>query len=713
MSEKEFFVVWGEAPSKKGRAGGKSISDAILNLLNARFIKHKETDSPMRKLSEEESPYLRKAARQKVNWLPYSEEAFKRALEEGKPVFLSSGAGWCHWCHVQAKECFEDEATAEMLNKNFICVKIDRDLRPDIDRRYQEALAAMGQGGGWPLSIFLTHEGKPFYGGTYFPPEDAMGRPGFKRVLMEVAKFYGENMEKAHEYGDRVIEHLKPRPLEKVRISRSSIDDAAREVLADFDLQNGGFGKYPKFPMPGAMSFLAGRYFIFTGGNQAAGEAIEKTLSAMAKGGIHDQLGGGFHRYSTDAAWIIPHFEKLAEDNAWLLMNYIEGFHLFGNGPLFRKTALGIIDFARTALSDPEGGFYASQDADVTPEDEGGYFTWSREEFQSALEGEELQIASMHFLHEKGAMPGEGLAETVKSNRHVLFVAMEPEEISGKTGIGFERVNSLIESARRKLLAVRFKRQEPFVDKTLYASLNGLFISAYLAAWRAFEDPYTKDFALLSLKRVMSENFRGGILYRSAGVHGMLDDYTHMTGALLDAYENTGEREFLQQAEGLALALERDFWDSQSGGFFDSRQEVVGLRFKNIEDIPHPSANALLIWHFVRLAALTGKEDYMRRAEESLEVFSGRAKGLGVHAGAYYFALDGFYNFMSLKVEADFKDALAEAARGVWRPHKIIFYDGQTSGKKGAVMPCLKGRCLEAAGDAGALRKVIGNPIIA
>ena len=651
----------------------------------------------MRKLSDEESPYLKRASRQKVNWLPYCEEAFRKASEEGKPVFLSSGAGWCHWCHVQAKECFDDEETANILNRNFVCIKVDRDLRPDIDRRYQEALAAMGQGGGWPLSIFLTQEGKPFYGGTYFPPEDGIGGRGFKRVLADVAAFYRENMEKAREFGQRVMDHLKPMPMEKTKISRSSLDDAAREVLADFDPQNGGFGKYPKFPMPGAMSFLAGRFF--TGCDPAIGEAVEKTLAAMAKGGIHDHLGGGFHRYSTDAAWIIPHFEKLAEDNAWLLMNYMEGFHLFGN-PLFKRAAMGIAGFARTELSDPEGGFYASQDADVTPEEEGGYFTWSRQDFRDALEGEELEVASLHFLHERGAMPHGG--------RHVLFTAMEPEEISAGTGIDLSRVDSLIESAREKLLAVRSKRTGPIVDKTLYSSLNGLFISAYLAAWRVFEDPYFRDFALLSLRRVIKENFRDGVLYRSAGVRGMLDDYTHVTGALLDAYENTGDHRFMERAEVLALSLARDFRDCQAGGFFDSSEEVAGLRFKNVEDIPHPSANALLIWHFIRLSAMTGKDAYMNMAAESLEIFSGRAKGLGVHAGTYFFALDGFFNYIALKVEADFDGALAQAARRGFRPHKIILY-GRTPEGGECVTPCLKGRCLEAVRDAEALGKILGG----
>ena len=658
----------------------------------------------MRKLSEEQSPYLKAASRQKVNWLPYCEEAFQKAREEGKPVFLSSGAGWCHWCHVQAEECFEDKETADLLNRDFVCIKVDRDLRPDIDRRYQEALAAMGQGGGWPLSIFLTQDGKPFYGGTYFPPEDRMGMKGFKSLLVEVAKFYRESAEGAGEFGQRIIEHLKKStPLEKTKICRSSLDDAARGVLADFDPRNGGFGRYPKFPMPGAMSFLAGRFFPAEGRNPAIGQAVEKTLLAMAKGGIHDQLGGGFHRYSTDAAWIIPHFEKLAEDNAWLLMNYIEGFHLFGT-PLFKKTAMGIAGFVKTVLSDPEGGFYASQDADVTPGEEGGYFTWSRDDFKEVLKGDELTAASMHYLHELGAMPKDG--------RHVLFIAMGSEDISEKTGVDISRVNSLIESAKVKLLAARSRRQKPSVDKTLYSSLNGLFIQAYFSAWRAFEDSYFRDFALMTLKGIMAENFRDGVLYRSpegAGVGGMLDDYVHMTGAHLDAYENTGDNTFLTMAERLAASLSRDFRDGESGGFFDSSGEVAGLRFKNIEDIPHPSSNALLIWHLTRLSAMTGKDVYMKMAEESLEIFSCRAKGLGVHAGAFFFALDGFFNYLSLKVEAGFEGPLAQTARNTFRPQKIILYGALPEGGE-RVTPCMKGGCLEAVSEAAALAKAMGGP---
>ena len=662
----------------------------------------------MRQLSDEKSPYLRMAAKQKINWMPWCDEAFSNAKEEGKAVFLSSGAGWCHWCHVQAAESFEDPEVADILNKDFICVKIDRDLRPDIDRRYQEALAAMGHGGGWPLSIFLTPEGKPFYGGTYFPPVDSMGRPAFKKVLAEVAQFYSQNKDKAYEYSDRVIEHLKQAsiekrgPAEKAEPDRASLETATMEMLREFDPQNGGFGNYPKFPMPGALRFLSSQYFRDK--NPAVGEAIKKTLSAMATGGVYDQLGGGFHRYSTDATWTIPHFEKMAEDNAWLLINYVEGFYLFGE-PAFKETARGIIDFVRTVLSDPEGGFYSSQDADITPEDEGGYFTWTKGDFEKTLSGDEFEAAAPHLFHEQGVMPhGEN-----QQQKNVLFAAMGPEEIAQKnqkTGLDVEHVAALIESAKKKLLAARSLRQQPFVDKTIYSSINGLLISAYLAAWRLLGDDYLKDFALLSLKRILKENLRDGVLYRSGDVPGVLDDYAHMIGALLDAYENTGNREFLAQAEGLASVLEKEFMEGQAGGFYDSRGEVVGLRFRNIEDIPHPSANAQLIWHFLRLSVMTNKNDYLKTAKDSLEAFADRAKGFGIHTGAYYYALGGFFNYMALNVEAEREGPLATAAKNVFRPHKIIFYREE----EGRVTPCMAGRCLEAVTDAAALEEIVSTP---
>ena len=651
----------------------------------------------MNRLANEKSPYLKHAAGQPVDWFPYSGEALGKAQDEGKPVFLSSGAAWCHWCHVQAKESFEDPEIAKILNENFISIKVDRDERPDVDRRYQEALLLMGQGGGWPLSIFLTPEGKPFYGGTYFPPEDSGGRPGFKKVLLEVAGFFKENRAKAEDYADKLLAHLKPVPLEKSPISKNMLEESAAEVLSHFDPENGGFGTLPKFPMPAAISFLAGRSF-FAPKNPAIEMAVKKTLVNMGKGGIYDQLGGGFHRYSTDEAWIVPHFEKIAEENAWHLRNYVEACFLFGE-PLFKEIALGIIGYVNSTLSDPEGGFYASQDADISPEDEGGYFTWTDDDFKRILKGKEIEAASIYFLHGRGAMHHD---ETKK----VLFIANEPEEVAAKMGLDMGEIRELLISAKEQLLKERQKRETPFVDKTLYSSVNGLMVSSYLFAWRAFKDEHLFHAALRSLKRALKENYRDGILMRTRRVKGMLDDYVHLMGACLDAYEANGEMEYMKIAEELAKSLMEDFYDRDSGGFFDSAEGVLGVRLKNIEDIPHPSPNGLVIWHLIRLGQMTGNEKYARTAEECLGAFARRAAKLGPHGGSFYSALDGFYNFLSLKVEDRAAGLLAREALETYRPHKIIFYGEDT----GAVVPCRRGECLEPVRDVASLKRLIESP---
>jgi len=386
----------------------------------------------LNRLSAEKSPYLRHAASQEIDWYPWGEEAFERAEREGKPVFLSSGAVWCHWCHVMAKECFENEEIAKLLNENFISIKIDRDERPDIDRRYQRAVSAMGSGGGWPLSVFLMPDKKPFFGGTYFPPEDSFGRPGFKRVLKAVAELYQSKKSELAEYGRELVASLKPKPISEGRINKSLIEQGGTSIISQFDPQNGGFGSSPKFPMPGSLEFLINTYF-FTG-NELAGLAVRKTLESMAKGGIYDQIGGGFHRYSVDAEWIIPHFEKMADDNAWLLRNYIDAYSVIGN-EFFKDIALGVIHYTKDVLSDPEGGFYASQDADVVPEDEGGYFIWTDEDFRRVLDTEEYKILSAHLLNDRGAMRHD-------ESKKVLFVSMDAGEIAEKMGMGEKMVSA-------------------------------------------------------------------------------------------------------------------------------------------------------------------------------------------------------------------------------------------------------------------------------
>jgi uncharacterized protein len=649
----------------------------------------------MNRLASEKSAYLKHAADQKIDWYPWCDEAFERARKEDKPVFLSTGAVWCHWCHVMAKESFYDDDVARLLNENFICVKLDRDERPGIDRRYQQAVAAMGNGSGWPLSVFLTPDGKPFFGGTYFPPEESHGRPGFRKVLETVAVFYREKRGEAEEYAGNLLDYLKPEAVRPGEIRKGMIESAEANILSEFDPQNGGFGSSPKFPMSGAIDFLINRYFIT--GKETTGSAARRTLEAMAKGGFHDQLAGGFHRYSTDEAWIVPHFEKMADDNAWLLRAYVNGWSVFGDA-YFKEAAEGIISFVMEVLSDPRGGFYASQDADVTPDDEGGYFTWTEEEFRKSLTSEEFDILSLHLFHEKGAMHHD-------PRKRVLFVAMEREEVAKKTGMDLAAVNELIHSGRNKLLAERRKRETPFIDRTLYTSLNGMMITSFLLAFGTFRDTRLRDFALKSLDRILKLRFDGKRLFHSEGVNAALDDYIFLTEALLSAYEMTADQDYLKKSEEMVGLCIHAFWDD-AGGFFDTEKEILGARLKTVEDMPQPSANAAGIMLLLKLFAITGNDDYLNRADNALRVFAGRAVDMGMHAGYYFSAMSASFHNIRLAVEASLQSELAEAAISSFSPYKSVVYGED----KGRVTPCLNGVCYEPVADSESLRNFLRRP---
>ncbi|GAB4387863.1 MAG: thioredoxin domain-containing protein [Thermodesulfovibrionales bacterium] len=649
-------------------------------------------------LEKEKSPYLRHAAGQPVDWHPFGEEAFERARREDKPVFLSSGAIWCHWCHVQARECFENEEIAGLMNEGFVCVKIDRDERPDIDRRYQEAAHAMGVGGGWPLSMFLTPEKKPFYGGTYFPPEDAMGRPGFRKVLRRVSEFYRENRGQVEQYAETLMESLRARPAEGGGgdLEASAPREALYVMVSECDAQHGGFGTAPKFPMPGALGFFMDRHYFEP--DPFIEKCVRDALYAMAGGGMYDHLGGGFHRYSVDSAWIVPHFEKMAEDNALLLVSYLDAYNCLGDG-LFREVAEGIISYVRSTLSRPEGGFFFSQDADVTPEDEGGYYTWTEEEFREALDDAEFRVLSRHLLSERGAMHHD-------PSKRVLFVAAEADDIARDLGMEPARVREAIISGKGKLLARRGLRPEPFIDTTLYASLNGLFASAFVRAYVVLGDEDCLDFAVLSLQRTARDLLKDEGLYHTEGVPALLDDYVRLAGAFLDVYEATGDRSFLETGRRLMDECLERFWDRGSGGFFDTASEVLGLRLKNLEDVPHPSSNSVAIWHLLRLHYMTGEGAYKERAAESLKRFSERASLLGLHSASYYRALDAFFNVLSVKVEAAPSSGLARAARETFRPYKVISYGPE----RGQAVPCLRDRCLETVTTPEAMKALLSKP---
>jgi uncharacterized protein YyaL (SSP411 family) len=651
----------------------------------------------MNRLSGEKSAYLRHAAHQKIDWYPWGKEAFQKAKEEDKPVFLSTGAVWCHWCHVMAKECFEDQEIADFLNGNFISIKLDRDERPDVDRRYQQAVSAMGSGGGWPLSVFLTPDKRPFFGGTYFPPEDAHGRPGFGKILREVFNYYKTRKEEIAEYTGRLINFLMPDPLPQGPVDMSYVDGAEEDILNEHDSQNGGFGVSPKFPMPGAIEFLINRYYFVR--NESLGNAVMKTLIAMARGGFHDQLQGGFHRYSTDESWIIPHFEKMADDNAWLLKNYISAYNVFGN-IYFREVAEGIISFLKNIMTDPEGGFYMSQDADVTPDDEGGYFTWTEEDFKNVLDGEEYKVLSSHLMNENGSMHHN-------KSKKVLFIASETDEIARELEIDSERVSEIINLGKEKLLSERSKREAPFVDTTLYTSINGMLISSCIYAYRTLKDSWLRDFSLNSLERIMKTRFINGNLQHSEGVKAVLDDYIFLVEALLSAYEITGEVHYLERSDDIMDLCIKNLWDKREGGFFDSEDPVLGIRLKGIEDIPHPSANSSAIILLLKLADMTGKYGYFDRAETALKIFSSRAKDMGIHSGYYYCALDAFYSMLKLNVETSKDSDLAEAVVSSHRPYMNFIYGED----KGSVTLCKRGICLEPIRTAESLENFLENGV--
>jgi len=645
------------------------------------------------RLAKEKSAYLKHAAHQKIDWYPWSEEAFSVARREDKPVFLSTGAVWCHWCHVMAKESFEDEETAGLMNELFINIKLDRDERPDIDRRYQQAVSAMGGGSGWPLSVFLTPDKEPFFGGTYFPPMDLQGRPGFKKVLISANSYFKTKKVDAQSYAARVMEALRPEAFYPGDISESLLAEAERAMLALVDQENGGFGTAPKFPMPGALEFLIRR--SGKGADPSTGHAARTALEAMAQGGFYDQLGEGFHRYSTDEAWLVPHFEKMADDNAGLLRNYIDGYALFGD-ERFRDVARGIIAYTREVLSDPGGGFYASQDADVTPDDEGGYFTWTDEEFRKTLIDEEYEVLTAHLIDERSAMHHD-------PSKKVLSLSMTPEEISKQLGKSVDEVTQIIMRGKKKLLKEREGRQAPFIDTTLYTSLNGMMIASYFHAYAVLGDNEIKEFGVKSLERILEERRLKRTLFHTEDVPAVLDDYIYLIDALIAGYEATAGQHYLSLADDLMTECLEKFYDKGEGGFFDTENEVLGLRLKRIEDVPHASSNAVAVMLLLKLSLMTGKEAYRSVAEQTLRLFTASARKMSVHAGAYFCALDAWFSMVTLTVEAPPDSELARRARLLSgkRYTTIIYGDN-----KNRVIPCKQRQCYEPIADSETLSEV-------
>ncbi len=464
-------------------------------------------------------------------------------------------------------------------------------------------------------------------------------------------------------------------------------------MLGAVDEAHGGFGAAPKFPMSSALDFLL-RRSLSDGGGQAR-DAARRMLDAMARGGFHDQLGGGFHRYSVDEAWIIPHFEKMADDNAGLLRNYVNGYALFGDEE-YRRAAEGIIGFTREVLSDPAGGFYSSQDADVTPADEGGYFTWTEEEFRDAVDPDEYSVLSAYYRHDPGSMHHD-------PEKKVLYLTNTMQQLADSLGKDAGVVQQMISRGRKKLLESRSRRQAPYVDRTLYTSLNSMLISSYFHAYAVLGDDQVRDFAVRSLERILRERYAGPALMHSEDVPAVLDDYAHLIDALLAGYEAAAEPRYLSLAKDLMGDCLEKFFDRDHGGFFDTAGEVLGTRLKKIEDMPQPSAGAVAIMGLLKLSLLTGKEEYRGLAEQSLRLFADFAREIGVHAGAYFCALDALFRMLKLTIEALPDSELARAARSLsGKAYTAITYGED----KGRVIPCKGTACFEPVSDPAALHSI-------
>ncbi len=642
------------------------------------------SDHPQNRLKDSASPYLRSAAHQPIDWQEWGENAFARAKAEDKPMLLDIGAVWCHWCHVIDRESYENATIANIINEHFVPVKVDRDERPDVDSRYQAAISALSGQGGWPLTGFLLPDGKPFFGGTYFPPEDAMGRPGFRRILLAVADSYKNKRSDLERAANSLADAVAQAEMftgARAEFDLTVIDAQIKSITDQFDIKNGGFGRSPKFPHSSAIDLVLERYQQTKEKHLLA--IAETTMEKMARGGVYDQLAGGFHRYSVDERWLVPHFEKMSYDNSELLRNCLHGWQATQNAFL-RETAEGIISWVDEVLSDRfNGGFYGSQDADYSLDDDGDYFTWTLAELRQALAPDEARVMELYYDVEAHGEMHHNPA------KNVLWIARNPDEIAKSLGLEESTVRLTIAKGKGKMLAARKPRPTPYVDTTMYASWNAMFVSAYFESGRVLSGSIARDcraFAQKTLDRMLREIWTDsrGFGHRIGGpkLEGSLDDQVFGVLALLDAYEATLDVRYFDAARRtMDLAIDR-YGDAQTGGFFDRPSDAapmggLDVRRKPFQDSPTPGANSVAIIALTRLHAFTGDVRYYDFAKKTLECFAGVAGQYGMFAATYGLAATLFaHHPLQVVITGPADDpagqALESAAHRVFRFGKSV-----------------------------------------
>ena len=638
------FVATQRLPGRSSPDEAVSNTSAASDSLNQRHTvesyisrKVKEGKTPNR-LINEKSPYLLQHAFNPVDWFPWGEEAFEEARRRNKPIFLSIGYSTCHWCHVMERESFENERVAAIMNENVVSIKIDREERPDIDTIYMMATQAMTGSGGWPMSVFLTHDLKPFYAGTYFPVESKYGRPGFVDILTSIGNTWANDQDNLLDLAEQITASLQAQIAQTSSTEGLPADldtRALAQIAAGYDARYGGFGQAPKFPRPVTASYLL-RYSHFNG-DESALEMATNTLGAMARGGMYDQIGGGFHRYSTDREWHVPHFEKMLYDQAQLASVYVDAFQLTKDS-IFATVAREILDYVLRDMTSPEGGFYSAEDADSPLPDnpdehgEGAYYVWTRAEIDDLLDPESAAIFKDRF----GVSAGGNVKNDPQNEftgKNILFKARSIEQLSAELSIDRAQIEQILLKTREQLFRERSKRPRPQQDDKVVTSWNGLMISALARAYQVLrEDRYlaaaTKAASFIEASlyeqdgRTLLRRFRDG----EAGLPAQLDDYAFLAQGLIDLYESTGEINWLRRAIGLTESQLNIFWDDEGGGFYDAPQNdaLHVLRTKSWVDMAEPSGISVAALNLFRLAEMTDNDDWRKKGSATMSAFSTR-----------------------------------------------------------------------------------------
>ena len=620
------------------------------------------------KLGHESSPYLLQHAKNPVHWYAWNEEALGRAKKENKPIFLSVGYSSCHWCHVMAHESFEDEEIAKIMNENFVNIKVDREERPDLDDIYQKACQMTTGQGGWPLSVFLTPDQRPFYVGTYFPTLDSYGRPGFGSLCRQLAQSWKEKPNDIEKAADNFMQNLGKlqQPPAPSKIDKSILDEAAINLLQIADTTYGGFGQAPKFPNASNLSFMF-RYSKLSGISKFQKFAL-LTLKKMAKGGIFDQIGGGFHRYSTDARWLVPHFEKMLYDNALLPVVYSEAYQITKD-PFFENVVKKTLDYVIREMTSSDGTFFSAQDADTNGE-EGQTFVWKKQEIEKIL-GKDSEIFCIYYdVTDGGNFEGNT----------ILASNINTSSLGFKFGKSELEIQDLISKCSEKLLEIRNKREQPGKDDKIITSWNGLMVSAFLSGYRITDNSKYLNTAKQSIDFFESNFEKNHILHRTfknaePKLNGYLDDYAYMANASIDMFENTSQPKYLLFAINLANYLITHFWDDSTNGFFftsDNHEKLI-MRPKNNYDLSMPSGNSVAAYVLLKLYHITQNKQFL---EITKKIIESQAISAAENPFAFGYLLNALYLYYQKPTEItiinDKNSELISSLRKKFLPESIM-----------------------------------------